>query len=67
MPRCLTCMSLRLKGVDTARNGFGGCKFKPPHERVAVLYERQCATFAESDRDIADKRVQWARKALGAA
>lgn len=67
MTRCLTCMSLRLKGVDTARNGFGGCKFKPAHERVSVLYERPCNKFAESDRDIAARRFEWARTALGAA
>lgn len=67
MTRCLTCMSLRMKGVPTARNGFGGCKFKPAHQTVSVLYERECKLFSATDADIAEKRVEWARTALGSA
>lgn len=61
--QCLTCMSLCLKGVSTARSMFGQCKFKPSHERVSVLYPRQCDRYAKADARVIEQREQWAGKA----
>lgn len=57
---CLACSNLRLKGVTTAANGFGGCKTLPPYQLVSVMFERDCAAFINADQGVMAKRVEWA-------
>jgi hypothetical protein len=60
--QCLTCMSLRLKGVAAARSMFGQCKFKPAHELVSVLYPRECHRHSQADAHVGEQRQQWAAR-----
>ncbi len=57
--QCLTCMSLRLNGVSTARSMFGQCKFKPAHELVSALYLRECERHSKAEAHVVEQRRQW--------
>lgn len=63
--RCITCTRLRLKGVPTAKLGFGRCASKPAWELVSVAWTRACDMHVAADGPTQQARRDWARTALG--
>lgn len=58
--QCITCQHFTLRTAGSmAREGFGNCAQRRPHEFMGATYQRVCAKYAELDADAVAKRREW--------
>lgn len=58
--QCLTCQNFNLRDAGRmAREGFGLCAKRRPHEFMSAVYQRDCRKHVPAADEVVAKRREW--------